>query len=571
MHIDFRQGSRLNVELLPLFNSVAAKSREKYNQIIHDSSIPVANEVNWWAENVSSRNTYTCPLFHLICCIELVIELEKAEHEIQSILVDSKELKKILKVNFSNYLADTKILYKPHFSLRLKEILLPFYYEWFLFHRLIRFFYTKIFLIKTRFKQQEYVLIDTFISSSFVNEDRWYGDFWDYLNPNQKEEIFFVPTIVDQDIRSFIKILKSLEDSDRKTIIKEEFLKLTDIFYAYQHKFRKKKLSLGKSFLGKIDTSDLVKECYLKNRDIFSLLEAILTYNFIKNLSETGINIKLSIDWFEGHPVDKLWNLGIYRYFEDAKILAYQTFRSFPYYLSNYPIPIEVESKVVPKNFAVQGQACKRFVKEFCPDLTVRAVPAFKNLYLWDEHEVKLNSSILVAFPISLYASADILNSLIKSNDLLKQDDIEFILKPHPTVESKSILSVLDSKIPDNFSFTTESSFPSLILESSLLITEASSVCLESLALGKPVVVVQSNTGLTYDPIPDDIPQELFRRTYDDHSLCEAIIHFVNLNLAQRELIEKLGKDIKSRYFEPISTSGIDLFLNPSLNDKMSK
>ena len=247
MHIDFRQGSRLNVELLPLFNSVAAKSREKYNQIIHDSSIPVANEVNWWAENVSSRNTYTCPLFHLICCIELVIELEKAEHEIQSILVDSKELKKILKVNFSNYLADTKILYKPHFSLRLKEILLPFYYEWFLFHRLIRFFYTKIFLIKTRFKQQEYVLIDTFISSSFVNEDRWYGDFWDYLNPNQKEEIFFVPTIVDQDIRSFIKILKSLEDSDRKTIIKEEFLKLTDIFYAYQHKFRKKKLSLGKS------------------------------------------------------------------------------------------------------------------------------------------------------------------------------------------------------------------------------------------------------------------------------------------------------------------------------------
>ena len=73
-------------------------------------------------------------------------------------------------------------------------------------------------------QEQEYVLIDTFISSSFANEDRWYGDFWSSLNPNQKEEIFFVPTIIDQDIRSFIKILKSLETSERKTIIKEEFL-----------------------------------------------------------------------------------------------------------------------------------------------------------------------------------------------------------------------------------------------------------------------------------------------------------------------------------------------------------
>ena len=562
MRIDFRQGSKLNQELLPLFNSVAAESREKYNKIIYESSLPISDDVHWWAENVSSRNTYTCPLFHFICCIELTTELEKSENEIQTILVDSRELKKILKENFSTYLANTEILYKPLFSVRLKQTFLPLYYEWFLLHRLIRLFYSKLFHNKTKFNAQEYVLIDTFISSSFANEDRWYGDFWSSLNPNQKEEIFFVPTIVDRDMKSFIKILKSLEKSDRKTIIKEEFLKVTDIFSAYLHKFKKKKLVLGKSFLGKIDTSDLVKECYLNNRDVFSLLEAILTYYFTKNLSKTGINIKLSIDWFEGHPVDKLWNLGIYRHFEGVKIVAYQTFRSFPYYLSNYPIPIEVESKVVPENFAVQGHACKRFVKEFCPDLTVKAVPAFKNLYLWDENEPKFNSSILVAFPISHNTSLDILNSLIKSNRLLSRDDIEFILKPHPTVEPKSLLSALDLKLPDNFIFTKENSFPSLILESSLLITEASSVCLESFALGKPVIVVQSNTGLTYDPIPDDIPQELFRRSHNDDSLSEAIIHFVNLNLDQRASLVNIGKDIKSKYFEPISTSGIDLFLN---------
>ncbi len=562
MQIDFRQGSKFNKDLLPLFNSVASESREKYNKIIQDSSIPVSNDVHWWAENVSSRNTYTCPLFHLICCIALIEELEKSDKEIQSILVDSKELKKILNINFSKYLASAEILYKPHFAKRLKEIFLPFYYEWFLLHRLIRFFYAKLFLNKTKFKKHEYVLIDTFISSNFVDEDRWYGDFWNSLSLDQKEEILFVPTVVDQDIRSFIKILKSLGSSKRNTIVKEEFLKITDIFYAYRHKYKKKKLILGKSSLGLIDTSGLVLECFMLNRDVFSLLEAILTYKFTKNLSETGINIKLSIDWFEGHPIDKLWNLGIYRHFEGTKILAYQTFRSFPYYLSNYPIPIEVESKVVPENFAVQGQGCKRFVKEFCPDLSVKAVPAFKNLYLWNKHKPDSSSSILVAFPISLNASLDILSSLVKSNVLLNDEDIKFILKPHPAVNYQSLLSSLDLELPNNFIFTEESSFPNLILRSSLLITEASSVCLESLALGKPVIVVQSNVGLTYDPIPDDIPQEIFRRSHDHESLSRAIAHFVNLNHDQRKTLSNLGEVIRLKYFEPITASGIDLFLN---------
>ena len=190
---------------------------------------------------------------------------------------------------------------------------------------------------------------------------------------------------------------------------------------------------------------------------------------------------------------------------------------------------------------------------------------------MWNEYELKSNSAVLVAFPISIQSSVDILNSLIKCNRLLNSEDIKFILKPHPTIESESILSSLDIELPNNFIFTNESSFSNLILESSLLITEASSVCLESLALGKPVIVVQSNIGLTYDPIPDDIPNDLFRRCHDEKSLSEAITQFVQLNRFQQETFINIGKEIRSKYFEPISTSGINLFLNDSVNDKILK
>ena len=152
MQIDFRRGSRLSKDLLPLFNSVASESREKYNKVINDSSLPISNELDWWAENVSSRNTYSCPLFHFICCIELTKELENTKQKIQTILVDSRELEKILSLNFSQFLCNTKILYKPHFIKRIKEVFLPLYYEWFMIHRLIRLVYTNLFFTKTKLR-----------------------------------------------------------------------------------------------------------------------------------------------------------------------------------------------------------------------------------------------------------------------------------------------------------------------------------------------------------------------------------------------------------------------------------
>ena len=154
MEIDLRPGSQLQEELIELFNDSATVSREKYNQIIADSSQPILDNIDWWAENVSSRNTYVCPLFHHICCLELLQNLAKSNTGITKIVVDSFELSKLIKRHYSNALNSPEIIYKSSLKVKLKSFMSSFYYEWFLLIRIFRLICSKIFLNKTCFERK---------------------------------------------------------------------------------------------------------------------------------------------------------------------------------------------------------------------------------------------------------------------------------------------------------------------------------------------------------------------------------------------------------------------------------
>ena len=73
----------------------------------------------------------------------------------------------------------------------------------------------------------------------------------------------------------------------------------------------------------KINLSGLAQEDLRHNRDIYSLTESLLTYRFIYKLSEFNIKIRLAIDWFEGHSLDKLWNLAIKEFYPNVKRIGY--------------------------------------------------------------------------------------------------------------------------------------------------------------------------------------------------------------------------------------------------------
>ena len=91
-----------------------------------------------------------------------------------------------------------------------------------------------------------------------------------------------------------------------------------------------------------------------------------------------------------------------------------------------------------------------------------------------------------------------------------------------------------------------------------MLITEASSTCLEAMACGVPVIMMENQEGLTYDSIPSSISDEIYRKVRTENQLIQAIDYFIFLDIEATSKLELIGKEVRKNYFEPISQRGIN-------------
>ena len=576
MELDLRFNSEIDKILNKEFNEVSSNCRHEFNDFISSVSEGFEGNIDWWVSSAPSRNTYASPLFHYFCSIKFLSKtLDENSYKISVILVDSKELKLLIsKILLKNSQKNIKILYKPAAFVYLKRVMKKlFYYELNYLYRLIRLLAANLikFFIPISIPLKPIALIDTFIYKEYLNVDRWYGVLWDKLNEQQREDIFFVPSIINTGLIGVFPLLYSIKKLEKNTILKDDYINIRDINFAYFHKYRLNKLNINASYLG-MDLSKLVKEDITNFRDVDSIFESLITFRFMYQLKRRGVKIRLAYDWFEGHSLDKAWNLGLKIFHQKTKRVGYRAFfKGYPYYLSTYPIRAESLAGVLPDLFAVPGKGSLEDVREFYPSLKAEVIPSFKASYIWEwVYRDKLDRAILVTLPISIKTSARIIINLIEASNLMSEDNsfIAFVLKAHPTIKIKDIKKELKIDIPINFTFTEENSFPVMLLQCSILITEASSTSLEALACGISVVIIENENGLTYDSIPSDVPQNMYKKVKGPSQIHSAIEGFIAASIEDQVQQNKLAQIIRDRYFEPVSEEGLSNFLNLEKNIK---
>ena len=577
MQVDLRFNGAIRSDLVELFDKVSFSNRESFNYLIDQLSRPLIDSIDWWAQNPASRNTYTSPLYHYFCSYKFFQEILSKEIEVTEIILDSRELKNIFKkVLQQRKINSINILYKPGKALRLKRLMKKFFYfQYFIIRRFIEGFIIKISdtFQQTEIQSKPITIVDTFLTIEYASNDRWYGSFWSNIDESTRDEVFFVPTVIDTPLRDIPRLCNNAKNDGRNIIFKDQYLEFNDFIFAYRHKERVKKLKINQILVDNFDLSELVREDIINNRDIRTLIESLLTYRFILKLKQSQVDIRHAIDWFEGHSIDKLWNLAIKNFYPKVKRIGYESFRSFPYYLSTFPIKIEKDAGTIPDVFAAQGSACVSCIREFLPDQEVIVIPAFKYEHVWQYKPdfLKNNKQVLVAFPISLDATMRILKTLISAYEhdtRLSDSGVEFILKTHPKNSINQVLDRISMNVPNCFRFTEEQSFPNILKDSIILVTEASSTCLEAMAYGISVIVIENTSGLTYDPIPRNINKKLYRKTRTEKSLIDSLLHFLSLEEDDIKHQRKLGLDLRKDYFEPVTKEGISRFLDIDDNRK---
>lgn len=566
MKLIFNFHGKINSSLISQFNKIATDIRYPFIQFIDSISKEFGNNMDWWVSGPASRNTFTSPLYFYCCCFVLLQQLIKSKELITEISTDSKAFKKIIQ----RYIKNEGLKIEVKYSMLSKR------------NRIIELIQPWLIIVKVSFiqlmiaicakktkkyfadKNNEYLtLIDTFILPGFVDEDRYYPYLLDTLPESELNKIYFVPFIHGFKPFQYSSVINKIRSSKRKFLLKEDYLRTADYLYAWLYAFRVRKIRIIEHYFYGSDLSPLVLEEMRCLREFGGSFMAILNYRFPMRLRQSGVKLRLVINWFENQALDKGWNAGFKQYYSDISVKGYQGFCSLPQYLCMFPTEQERISGVIPDEIMVMGEELKKSAKRYCTDIKVSVAPAFRYKNLRNDRRFLPDTryyTVLVALPGILKDSVDVL-TLLANSEKQQDGNVRFWIKAHPTINQDKIKLDLRFDWPGRFEFVN-GNFADLVEKSDIVISSESTAGLETLAKGIPVIILASQSGLTFNAMPENLSTDMWKVCNTPEELSEALQFYKNRTSEQINDHKMFGYWLRNKYFEPVSREGVNRFFN---------
>jgi hypothetical protein len=563
MQIDLRIKSVIPTELRTYYEATALEFRSIFNGILEEVSKVHQEDINWHITAPLSRNPYTSQLFNNLLNVFYVDKLIRDGKNINIIIVESNLQKEIIEDYVRCNNCDISVSYPEQPKWRLlytlrkikpalivTVVIIKLLREWLLLK-----YYLKIPIIKS---SKPLVLIGTFVTARFDGYDNYYANLYEMLTETEQEEVYFIPSVVDVNIKELKNIISVFNGNPNKYLIKESFLQFKDYYKSFYHIIHRLSFTIHKVHLCGVNISGFIIDELRSMCGLDSSIQALLNYRFAKILKEKQFDLRLIVNWFENQIIEKGWYAGFNEYYPHTMSIGYAGYVASPYYLNLYPTSLEKKFNILPKKICVIGKGIIKQVKEFCPDLLVEVAPAFRFQHLWKTKEKKetlsKNFRVLVALPYFEEYSRDIISMLSGVVELL-DDAVLFVIKLHPDQRQSVIEKICYETQFINYQITSKSISDELDT-ANLLISSGSSVSMESLAREVPVIVVGNKYGLTFHPIPENV-WKMWRLCYSSKETAKAILSLTNI-----EEFEQNIDEIIKQYFSPVTKKRLSLFLN---------
>jgi hypothetical protein len=413
--------------------------------------------------------------------------------------------------------------------------------------------------------RKDLVLIDTFILKNSFDSgkyiDRYYNDLLSFIEPNLRKEVFFVPTFLSEILPWKVGTLS--KNSIENFIFKFDYLKLRDYLFVFKSLFSMNFPSKEFS-IRDVNVTEILNHDFKLNKYDYSAFDAGLNFLFSKRLKETGISLKMVIDWNENQPIDKGFVKGFHINYPNVLIKGYQGFiisRDYNFYIQ--PTKFEVSRNVVPSEICVVSRLLIPEIKKYDNELVVKVAPAFRFKSVFTDSnkkqaKTKINEKrILIALPIGVKESSSILKMIYPI--LKRNTDLVWVLKPHPLL---SIIELMGSAYWSKSYEVFHGTFIDAINSSNVLVGNTSTVLLESIVIGIPVVVIASSSMLLQNPIPKEVPSSLWAVAFDSDSLIENIEEFIDIQQKCPHQRINEGRYLLKALFEKPTKEGVKDFFN---------
>ncbi|MGE5373190.1 MAG: hypothetical protein ACM3QZ_14525 [Solirubrobacterales bacterium] len=558
----------MEIELLGRMQEIALESRHSFTAFIDENSRANKDNMDWWVSSVSNRNTLDSPLFYHFCCLALVKELADNRRLPPIILTGSPALASVIKDYAKQQ--GIKVNVRTGQSIRdhISRMMAPIRsYLSVLSHVFRQAVTARLSKIDAQPASGESItLVETFVlNNSFSNGrfvDRYYPGMLDSLGPGEAGQIRYLPTFYE--VRKYREVFRYIRQQADRFLVKEDYLCLPDYWNGLTYPYRTGSFRFPQqSYLG-FKVGPLLKEELYRTAASYSSIEGLLKFNFAKRLRGAGVSLRLVVDWFENQIIDHGVIAGLKRSYPDVPVIGYSGYPLPQTYLCAFPTEVEMDAGILPDEIVVIGAGWVQMIRMFCPKLHVTVGPAFRFQGVGKEYGIERTDNrftVLVGLPIREQDGLAILRLLKRTiSQRPELADYRFCIKPHPSYNVRLFKQHLGRQWPDAFEIV-EGSFDEWVSQADLLISNASSTCMETLVRGVPVIIAGNQGGLTPNPISSEIDQALWRICFSPESLGESIAFFESAGDERRPEWREYGKQVAARFFSPVSAESVHRLL----------
>jgi hypothetical protein len=551
------------------YNLIALSIRYEYNQLIQRISEDHINNIHWIVGSIASRNKYQSQLFYRCCQLILIQKILEREEDLSEVILNDRPMARLLKKEFKGRV---KVICSENFKSRVWRIFRPFRQFLIAFFFLILRYLGRSSKGKIANKNRPLILVDTFVLNNKAGDegsitdgkykDRYYPGLLDNLTAEQKENVFFLPTIVG--FTNPISIFRKIRSAEFPFLLHDDYLNFSDYLFAVVHPFKAINLEINNSVFSGVDMRSVIEQEKRRNCSDFISILGLLYYRFPLRLKENGIKVSVFIEWYENQVMDRGMIVGFHKYMPTTTILGYQGYIiSKGLHLYTQPNDSEYNGGAVPDFVCVTGKGLVKNIHEFCQRVKVEVAPGFRFKKLWQDRKQFPNYdfyTILIGLPIGLSDCKEILELFTFDNEFLFDENLKILIKPHPTWSPDVIKSLLPQGSLDRFSFIL-GDFHVALEKVNLVVSNASSVALEALAKGTPVIIISPSTGILQNPIPEEISTDFWSVCSTTQEIKSQIKIFKEKELSGGSDFIKFGDQIRADFFEPVTYEGVQKFI----------
>ena len=568
MQIDL---DNLTLEQSRVLNRLAVEIRDEFNVLIGKGYEANAGRLGWLLGCIASRNSYMSPLFIRCCRIAMVLEFwKRAQNENIKICCRDSALMHCLRKHFRSVEADNITLsLTASWRERMKECIRPFFYLYSSYKHLFQRWMGACPVSNVdSLKHQPLVLLDAFLFAgnkgggrieNGTYNDRYYPGLLDSLKKEGFKVRYLVALIGYDDVK---KAFREMRTCRTPFLVQDDYLKFKDYISLAMLPFRIASTRIHSMRFRSVDINAMVRSDNRVRCGVWSSFQGLLNYLFIKRIAKLGVKIKFLIDWNENQIVDRGLNLGIHQYMPQTPIIGYQGYIISPvhnFYIA--PTRYEIEAGVVPDAMAVTGEALIQQARIDAIDYKVFAAPAFRFDKVWHQRQYlpsKDKYRILVGLPIS-WPEVQWMCLIVKElSKNIVSENLEFWLKPHPNYDNHEGLVRISKFLEKNRIEIRTGDINDAIEQSHLFLGATSSTCVEALAKGLVTIVIGNENGLTQNPIPEELPKDMWRLCYGLEEILNHITEFMGKDFNN---IEDQCDTIRRRCFMPVTEINVSEFI----------